>query len=87
MDVEKDAIGQQDSSSGHSPSEEDVKMGVQPGGHGPGDTVRLPPDPDNGLSEEERKRIVSLGPNRRPCQGSTDICSRIAAYSSSLTSA
>lgn len=62
MDVGKEAIGQQDSSSGHSPSDEDVKMGVQRGGHGPGDTVRLPPDPDNGLSEEERKRIVSLDP-------------------------
>ena len=60
MDIEKEGLGRTDSSSGHSPHDEDGKMGVHPGGLGPEDTIRLPPDPDDGLSEEERRRIVSF---------------------------
>ena len=47
-----------DSDSGHSPSDDEKRLGVKPGefetlGHG-----QLPPDPDAHLSPEERAAIV-----------------------------
>lgn len=48
-----------DSDSAHSPSSDEKKLGVEAGGfetHGHGD---LGPDPDAGLSEEEKAKIVS----------------------------
>ena len=59
MDVEKEVLGHKDSSSGSSPHDEDIKMGIRPGQLGPADTAPLPPDPDDGLSDEEKRRIVS----------------------------
>ena len=55
----KQSVEQQDSDSTHSPSDVNEKVvGVGQGefetlGHG-----ELPPDPDAGLSEEEKARIV-----------------------------
>ena len=49
-----------DSDSGHSPSDDEKRVGVKPGefetlGHG-----QLPPDPDAHLSLEERAAIVCV---------------------------
>ncbi|KAL8713597.1 MAG: hypothetical protein Q9220_002459 [cf. Caloplaca sp. 1 TL-2023] len=49
--------GKRDSDSGHSPSDDEKAVGVRPGGFeelGHGD---LPPDPDAGLSDEEKAKI------------------------------
>lgn len=54
----KPAVEHVDSDSGHTPSDDEKKIGLvdEAGftGHG-----HLPPDPDAGLSDEERARIVS----------------------------
>ena len=55
MDVEKEVVGHRDSSSGH---DDVVKLGVRPAGKDLAETTPLPPDPDDGLSDEERRRIV-----------------------------
>lgn len=57
--MEKADMDHRDSSSGHSPCEDEKKIGVEPGAFEKKATSELPPDPDEGLSEEERARIVS----------------------------
>lgn len=62
----KSAVDALDSDSAHTPSDDDKKIGVvgqleNIGGR------ELPPDPDAGLSEEERARIVCLA-NRMTTQ-------------------
>lgn len=55
----KPAVDALDSDSGHAPSDDDRKIGVV----AQLETVdgkELPPDPDAGLSEEERARIVCV---------------------------
>ena len=52
----KNAVDHVDSDSGHTPPEFDKEVGVlAPLAHG-----HLPPDPDEGLSDEEKARIVPL---------------------------
>lgn len=51
-----------DSDSGHSPSDDEKKVGVEAGGFQSIGHDELPPDPDAGLSAEERARIVPTGP-------------------------
>ena len=58
------AVDPIDSDSGHTPSDDEKKIGMEADhadhveniGRGP-----LPPDPDAGYSEEEKARIVCLG--------------------------
>ena len=47
-----------DSDSGHSPTDDEKKIGVATAGYAVTGPEQLPPDPDAGLSEEERKAIV-----------------------------
>lgn len=48
-----------DSDSGHSPSSDEKKLGVEAGGFETRGHGELGPDPDAGLSEEEKAKIVS----------------------------
>lgn len=50
----------QDSDSGHSPLDGEKKIGVEQGGFETLGHGELPPDPDAGLSEEERVKIVRI---------------------------
>lgn len=49
-----------DSDSGHSPSDDEKKVGVEAGAFESLATHQLPPDPDAGLSDEEKARIVGF---------------------------
>ena len=56
----KSSAEHNDSDSTHSPLEDKEKVvGVEPGGFETLGHGELPPDPDAGLSEEERARIVN----------------------------
>ena len=48
-----------DSDSANSPSDDEKKLGVRPGDLEGLATHQLPPDPDEGLSDAEKARIVS----------------------------
>ena len=54
----KQVVEHVDSDSGHTPPEFDKELGVL----APFDHDHLPPDPDEGLSDEEKARIVLLRP-------------------------
>lgn len=47
-----------DSDSGHSPSDDEKRIGVAPGGFEELGRHQLPPDPDGHLSDAERAHIV-----------------------------
>ena len=49
-----------DSDSGHSPSDDGKKVGVEEGAFESLAAKQLPPDPDAGLSDEEKARIVGF---------------------------
>lgn len=52
-----------DSDSGHSPSDDEKRIGVPPGGFEELGRDELPPDPDGHLSDAERARIVRRFPS------------------------
>ena len=56
-----------DSDSGHTPSDDEKKVGVEPGAFESLATHQLPPDPDEGLSDHEKANIVSVAND--PCEG------------------
>ena len=49
-----------DSNSDHSPSDDEKKVGVKPGAFENLGTHELPPDPDEGLNDAEKAKIVSF---------------------------
>lgn len=65
-----------DSDSTHSPLDDNEKVvGVERGGFETLGRGQLPPDPDYGLSEEEKARIVSVPRCSRPSPASATHCS------------
>ena len=57
--MEKTIAGPRDSDSGHSPSDDEKQVGVEPGAFETATVSQLPPDPDHGLSDAEKAEIVS----------------------------
>lgn len=58
--MEKATDFQRDSDSGHSPSDAEKKVGVQPGAFETATVSHLPPDPDEGLTDAEKADIVKF---------------------------
>ena len=72
-----------DSDSDHSPSDDEKKVGVEPGAFESLATPQLPSDPDQGLSDAEKAAIVSSSASY---SGPSSCLARIGDSSSSLTS-
>ncbi len=58
-------VGVGDSDSGHSPIDDEKRVGVAPGGFEELGRHELPPDPDGHLSDAERAAIVRRFPRVR----------------------